>query len=89
MRSTKAKDQSCPGYLSVNPSFQLLLGTDRSLRPASNLNTTGKRSYTRAHFLHHACSCPASTGDMHRGARAHSKGMSMNDMLHTSSKERI
>jgi hypothetical protein len=41
-------------YLSVNPNFQLFLGTDRSLGPASNLNTTGNRSYTRTHFLHNA-----------------------------------
>jgi hypothetical protein len=41
-------------YLSINSNFQLFLGTDRPPDPASNPNTTGNRSYTRARFLHHA-----------------------------------
>jgi hypothetical protein len=47
-RSTTYAPGGSTSYLSVNPSFQRLRGTGRSLGPASNPNTTGNRSYTRA-----------------------------------------
>lgn len=43
-----------PRYLSVNPNFQLFLCTDHLPNPASNPNTTGNRSYARAHLFHQA-----------------------------------
>ena len=41
-------------YLSVFPRFQPFLGTDLQLGPNLNVNITGNRAYTRAHFLYYA-----------------------------------
>jgi Animal haem peroxidase len=41
-------------YLSLDPRFRPFLGTDLALGPTPNLNITGNRSYTRAHFLYYA-----------------------------------
>ena len=41
-------------YLSVYPRFQPFLGTDLQLGPNLNVNITGNRAYTRAHFLYYA-----------------------------------
>jgi len=41
-------------YLNVYPRFTPFLGTDLTIGPQADPNVTGKRTYTRAHFLHYA-----------------------------------
>ena len=41
-------------YLSAYPHFEPFLGTGLQLGPSLDLNITGNRTYTRAHFLHYA-----------------------------------
>ena len=57
-------------YLSVHPRFQPFLGTNLQLGPTPNPNTTGNRSYTRAHFLHYAGVVSPARIDDHPAAHA-------------------
>ncbi|HTN78097.1 MAG TPA: hypothetical protein VMK16_00370, partial [Acidimicrobiales bacterium] len=41
-------------YLRAHRNFQPFLGSDLTLGSTPNLNITGNRTYTRAHFLHYA-----------------------------------